>query len=146
MKRLFIMLTLVGSTIFTSSYAADVKTAPAAVQSFENGFYGATEVAWEQVGVLYKATFVLDGQHRSAFYNSDGELVAVTQNIASSKLPKGLQASLKHELQGRWISDLFVVSVEGDNTYYVTLENANTTIMLKSASAKKWSVYKTTEK
>lgn len=146
MKRFFIIAALIGSTFFTSSYTAGIKTTPAAVQSFQNGFSGATEVSWEQIGVLYKASFVLEGQHRSAFYNQDGELVAETQNIASFRLPKGLRTSLKQEAQGRWISDLFVVSVEGDNTYYVTLENADTTVVLKSVSAKKWTVYQKTDK
>jgi hypothetical protein len=146
MKRFIIILTLVGSTFFTSSYANDVKTSPAAEQSFQNAFYGAKEVAWEQVGILHKATFVLDGQYRSAFYAGDGDLIAITQNIAASTLPKGLQASLKSELQGRWITNLFVVSIEGDNTYYVTLENADTTVTLKSAGTKKWAVYQHTDK
>lgn len=146
MKRFFIILTLVGSTFFTSSYANETKATPAAVQSFQNAFYGAKEVAWEQVGVLSKATFVLDGQYRSAFYNGEGDLVAITQNVAASALPKALRASLKGELQDRWITNLFVVSIEGDNTYYVTLENADTTVTLKSAGAKKWAVYQKTDK
>lgn len=146
MKRLFIMLTLVGSSLFMSSYAADVKATPVVVQAFQHTFYGAEEVAWQQAGIFYKATFVLEGEYHAAFYNADGELVAETQNIASSKLPRALQASLKQELQGRWIADGFVVTVEGDETYYVTLENADTTVVLKSAGAKKWTIYKRIDK
>jgi hypothetical protein len=70
-----------------------------------------------------------------------GELIAVTRNLASTQLPKQLQASLKRELQGRWITELFVVSIEGENTYYATLQNADGAMMLKSAGAKKWVVY-----
>lgn len=146
MKRFFIIATLIGSSFFTSSYANETKATPAAVQSFQNGFSGAVEVGWEQVGILFKASFVLDGQHQAAFYNSDGELVAVTQNVAASTLPKGLRASLKQALGSRWVSNLFVVSVDGDDTYYATIENADTTVMLKSAGAKKWIVYQKTDK
>jgi hypothetical protein len=146
MKRILLMAALVSSSFFMSSYAGEIKTSPVVAQAFQNEFDGAKEIVWEQVGVLHKATFVLDGNFRSAFYNGDGELVAITQNVPTTKLPKQLKASLKHELQGRWITDAFVVSVEGDNTYYVTLENADTTVTLKSAGTKKWTVYQKSDK
>lgn len=146
MKRFFIMLALVGATIFTSSYAAGINASPAAVHAFETTFYGAKNITWEQVGVLYKASYELNDQHHAVFYNSDGELIAETQNLPSTQLPKALQASLKPELKGRWISDLFVVSIEGDDTYYVKLENADSFVVLKSSGAKKWAVYQKSDK
>ena len=146
MKRLFIILALAGSSFFTSSYAAGPETSPAVKQSFQTTFTGAKEIHWEVVGLLYKASFVMDGEHRCAFYNSDGELMAVTQNMTSVKLPKTLQASLQTEREGFWITELFVVSVEGVDTYFVQMENADTTVVLKSAGAKKWNIYKASEK
>jgi ABC-type transport system involved in multi-copper enzyme maturation permease subunit len=146
MKRFFIMLALIGATVFTSSYAAATKTSPVVTQAFESSFHGAKEISWEQVGVLYKATFELDGKYHSAFYNNDGDLIAVTQNLSSTQLPKALQASLKNELKGSWITELFAVSIEGNDTYYVKLENANGFIMLKSAGAKKWAFYQKADK
>lgn len=62
------------------------------------------------------------------------------------QLPKPLQTSLKKELQGVWITGLFAVSINGYNTYYVTLENADATIVLKSAGSKKWAIYRKAEK
>ena len=141
MKRLFIMLALVGSAIFTTSYAAGTNNSPVVKHSFEASFTGAKEIVWEQIGFLYKATFELNGQYRSAFYNNDGELVAITRNIKTTELPKALQNSLKKELNGTWITDLFVVTIEGDDTFYVNLENADTTVMLQSTGSKKWSIY-----
>ena len=141
MKRLFILLALVGSSFFMSSYANETKMSPTVLQAFQATFENAQDITWEQVGVLYKASFVLDGRHNAAFYNSNGELVAVTRNLASTQLPKQLQASLKKEMQGRWIAELFVVSIEDEDTYYVTLQNAEGAVMLKSVSAKKWVVY-----
>lgn len=141
MKRLFIILALAG-TSFLSSYAADVKTAPSVLASFNSTFVHATETIWEQVGNFHKANFVLDGEHRAAFYNGDGELIAETRNLSSAKLPVALQASLKKELVGLWISELFEVSIEGVKTYYVKLEGADKTVMLKSVGTKKWTLYK----
>jgi hypothetical protein len=146
MKRLFVILALVASSVFSSSFAAGTKTSPVVVESFEMFFSDAAEISWEQVGVLSKATFVLDGQYQSAFFNRDGELVAVTKNVSSVTLPKALRANLKKELNGSWITDLFVVTIEGENTYYVTIEDANTTTVLKSTGAKKWMAYQKTQK
>lgn len=146
MKRLFIILSLVASTIFTSSYAADTKTVPVVEHAFQISFYGAKDVKWEQVGVLYKVTFAINGQYASAFYNSDGDMIAQTRNITSSQLPEALQASLKQDMQGYWITDAFAVTIEGESTYYVKLENADNGIMLKSTGAKKWELYKKNDK
>lgn len=67
MKQLFVILALVSSSLFMSSYANENKANPVVEQVFQNAFAGAKDISWEQVGVLYKATFVLDGQYRSAF-------------------------------------------------------------------------------
>jgi hypothetical protein len=88
----------------------------------------------------------LNGQYSAAFYNVDGDLIALTTNISSVKLPKALRASLKNDMQHYWVTDAFVVSIEGDRTYYVQLENADSRIVLKSAGAKKWNVYEKNEK
>jgi hypothetical protein len=145
MKRLFFILTLVGASIFSSSYAADIKTSPVVLQSFQSSFAGATEISWKQVGVLYKATFALNGQYTSAFYNTEGDLMAVTQNMSLTQLPKALQVNLKKELENSWITDLFVVNIEGENTYYVLIENADSKILLKSAGTK-WVTYQKDQK
>jgi hypothetical protein len=145
MKRLFFILTLVGASIFSSSYAADNKTSPVVMQSFQSSFAGATEIIWEEVGVLYKATFALNGQYTSAFYNLDGDLVAVTKNVSLVQLPKVLQTNLKKELKNTWITELFVVNVEGVNTYYVQIENADTKTLLQSAGTK-WMTYQKDQK
>ncbi len=146
MKRFFIIALFTASAFFTSAYATGTNTAPAAQASFHDAFYGATEVTWSNAGALAKAAFVLNGQHRTAFYTEEGELVAVTQNLTSAKLPKSLQAGLKQHLQGRWITNAFVVFMNGSKNYYVALENAGTTVVLKSGGSKKWAVFQTTEK
>lgn len=144
MKHLVLILTFVGSLFFSTTHAAGINMSPDATQSFESAFLGAKDVTWEQIGVLYKASFVLDGQHKAAFYNAEGDLIAVTKNIAPAQLPKALRATLK--MNGMWISDVFVLTVEGDDTYYVKYENADTAVTLKSAGAKKWTVYQKAEK
>ena len=146
MKRLFIILSLVGSTIFTSTYAAGTKTVPVVNHAFETTFSGAKDITWEQVGVLYKVTFAINGEYASAFYNSTGDLIAQTRNMTSQQLPQTLASNLKKEMKGYWITDAFAVMIDGDTTYYVNLENADESFMLKSVAGKKWEFYKKNNK
>ena len=88
----------------------------------------------------------MDDQYVTAFYNTEGELVALTRSITVYQLPIVLQTSLKKEHQNYWISDLFEVANDQGNTYYVTIENADTKIVLKSNSTYGWSTYKKFQK
>ena len=146
MKRLFIILSLIGSTIFTSSYAADTKTVPVVDHAFETTFSGAKDITWEQVGVLYKVTFTINGEYSSAFYNNNGELIAQTRNMTSQQLPQTLASNLKKEMNGYWITDACAVTTDGGTTYYVHLENSDSGFILKSVAGKKWEIYKKNNK
>jgi hypothetical protein len=48
---------------------------------------------------------------------------------------------LKRDYSGYWISDLFEIASDDQTSYYVTLENMDKTIVLKSAGTSLWNVY-----
>jgi hypothetical protein len=143
MKRLFIAFTMLLTTVSMSSFATEtteVKVASIALQSFKSSFTTATDVAWSAGENFYKAEFQLNGQHLAAFYNPEGEMLALTKNIASTQLPVGLQTSLKQDYNGYWISDLFEIATAEGTSYYVTLENADKQVVLKSSNSS-WSTF-----
>ena len=117
-----------------------------AVNSFHKEFSNAQNVVWEQKQDFIKATFTLNDQVLFAYYNSNGDLQAVVRNIVSSQLPINLLADLKKEYNGCWISELFEIASDNQTTYYVTLENADKKIVLRSNSTENWSVYAKTKK
>jgi|SRR3954466_15197124 hypothetical protein len=143
MKRLVLTFAIALSFIGFSSFKnVDDSIAPdAAVKSFKSAFKSATEVSWSVTENLYKANFSLNGQYVSAFYNEEGQMIALTKNLSSLELPIVLQAKLKKNYDGYWISDLIEVAREEGTTYYITLENADTKLVLKS-SGLDWSNYK----
>jgi hypothetical protein len=143
MKRLVLTLTIALSLISLSSFkSADDSIAPdAAIKSFKSAFKSATEVSWSITDDLYKANFSLNGQYVSAFYDAEGQMVALTKNLTSLELPIALQAKLKKNYEGYWISDLIEVAREEGTSYYITLENADSKLILKS-SGLDWSSYK----
>jgi hypothetical protein len=131
MKRLLVTLTIALSFISLSSFAND-EVSPRAIKSFNSSFKNATEVKWTITDDYFKADFALNGQYVSAFYDTEGKMIALTRNISSLQLPIALQAELKKGYDAYWISDVVEVANETGTSYYVTLETADTQLVLKS--------------
>ena len=142
MKRLFVILTIALSSLTLSSFAADKgdDVSPKAIKSFNSSFKNATEISWTVNENYYKANFALNGQYVSAFYDADGNMIALTRNISSLQLPIALQADLKKNYDSYWISDAMEVANNEGTSYYITLENADTQLILKS-NTDSWSSF-----
>jgi len=56
-----------------------------------------------------------------------------------------LQSSLKNDYSNFWISDLYELAKYDGSSYYVTIENANQKIVLRS-NGNGWTVHKKTGK
>jgi len=147
MKRLLLTLTIALSLISLSSFANGNgdEVSPRAIQSFNSSFKNATEVNWTISNNFYKVNFAMSGQYVSAFYDADGKMIALTRNISSLQLPIALQAELKKSYDGYWISDVLETATEDGTSYYITLETADTQLILKSNSDS-WSTFKKTRK
>lgn len=141
MKRLLVTLTIALSMLSFSSFASGEETVSAkALESFKTSFKSATEVTWSVSENFYKANFSLNGQYVSAYYDEQGKLMGLTRNISSLQLPIALQAELKKNYENYWITDLFEVANDDGTSYYITLETADTKIVLKSAGSD-WTTY-----
>jgi len=146
MKPLFILLTIAASFFAQTSSANDEVVSATVLKSFQSSFANAKEVDWSFNQNLYKASFTLDGLYITAFYNSDGSLIAITRNINSSQLPIALQATIKKDYTGLWISDLFEIANEEGTSYYITLENADSKLVLKSTNNAAWTKFQKRQK
>ena len=139
MKKIIITLAIGLSTL--CSFAREGNVSSKVLDAFKTEFGSAKEVAWTEGSNYYKAAFIFNDQHVSAFYSTDGELIGVTRYISSLDIPISLQASLKKGYSNYWISDLFEMSNSDGTSYYITLENADTKIILKASAGERWSVY-----
>jgi len=136
MKRLLVTLTIALSFISLSSFANNGEdVSPKAIKSFNSAFKNATEVYWTISPDFYKASFLLNGQYIAAFYDEQGKMIALTRNISSLQLPIALQADLKKNYDNYWIVDVMEMATEDGTSYYVTLEDADTQLILKSSDA-----------
>jgi hypothetical protein len=142
MKRLLVIFTIALSFISFNSFANGAEeVSPRAIQSFNRSFKNATEVKWTVTDQYFKADFTLNGQYISAFYDAEGRTIALTRNISSLQLPIALQAELKKNYDGYWISDVIEVANDEGTSYYITLETADTQLILKS-NGDTWNTFK----
>ena len=126
-----------------SAYAAtnDGVVNQQALREFKKDFSGASNISWDITGGYTRATFSLNGQVLFAYYGTNGDLQAVVRNIVSDQLPINLLSELKRGYSDYWISDLFEMATNNETTYYITIENGDRKIVLKSEGSNFWSVF-----
>ncbi|MDR3713122.1 MAG: hypothetical protein P4L51_09935 [Puia sp.] len=111
-------------------------------QDFKN-----VELIRSEVGAHFTTlTFRTNDMILMAFYTEKGELIATTHNILSTQLPIKLLMDLKKDYKGYWITELFELNGKGQDAYYISLENADTKISLRSNEYSAWEVYRHAEK
>jgi hypothetical protein len=115
-------------------------------KSFKKEFASAEQESWSRVNNLNKVQFTMNGQVLFAYLDDEGKLVGVYRNILSTQLPISLMTGIKEEYSNYWISTLFEVANEGITTYYITLENADHQLVLKSENSSNWTIFSKTRK
>jgi hypothetical protein len=140
-KKLAIAVALLLTVGVTSSFATPTDKTDVIKASFRKDFKKAELMGLEANNSFNKLTFKMNDMVLYAFYSDNGELLAVTRNIKSSQLPIQLLLDLKRDYANYWITDLFEFNGDGTNSYYVTLENADTSITLRANSSDDWRLY-----
>jgi hypothetical protein len=139
------IITTIAIAICSFSAFANGSVNQKVLDAFNNEFSSASEVEWSIGEDYYKASFNYNGKYVYAYYDGNGELLGLARNLSPVDLPMALQTNLKKNYAGFWVSDLFE-SVKNDETnYYITIENADSKVVLKS-ELNSWSVYKKTKK
>ncbi|HMG68210.1 MAG TPA: hypothetical protein VK588_11005 [Chitinophagaceae bacterium] len=141
MKKILMIVALALTVSTSFAFTGEETVNKRALSAFKTDFSGASDIAWTTGVNYYKVTFTMSDQKLFAFYNGQGEFLAVTRFISSFQLPLNLQNGLKKCYSNFWISDLFEMASNDETSYYVTLENADTKIVLKSTDGKEWSAF-----
>ena len=142
MKKI-IMLAIVLTTITLSGFANNTYGVNKKVlSSFNKSFHSVEDVRWELRDNLYKVSFYTDGKKMFAYYNADGDQIAITRNIHTDQLPLTLSSELKEKFAENWLTDLFEISANGETAYYATIESATHVTILKAEGASGWATFK----
>ncbi len=95
---------------------------------------------------------IIGAAHASTSVSSGTASFAVTgrvharQNILSSELPAALQAGIKKDYKDYWITALSEEQRGKHSDYYMTVENADQVMELRSTDATNWEVTSTNVK
>lgn len=146
MKKIFFAIGLFVTMGISSAFANEVKVSPRVLESFKTEFTNVQDVSWLAGDNYFRAAFTMNEQRVFAYYSTEGELMSVGRYISSLQLPITLFSDLKNNYSNYWISDLFEVSNSEGIHYYVTLENADTKLMLLSSNGAKWSSHSKNKK
>jgi hypothetical protein len=143
MKKKILLLSIALTSLTAFSFAADGPAVSKNVlSSFNQQFSSARDIKWDFEPKYVKAQFTMNDMVLFAYFNDNGELLAVTRFISTSQLPLSLLSNLKKEFNGYWVSDLFEIQTESGTSYYATLENADQVIVVKSEGTNGWNMYK----
>jgi len=140
MKKVLMTLAIAISSLV--AFAGEENVSKDVLNSYNKEFNGEKEVRWTTGSDFYKAVFVLNDQYITAFYNKDGEFLGMTRNISSLNLPLKLQSKIRSDYAEYWISDLFELSDNDGTHYYITVENADSKLLLKSSDNTEWNIFK----
>jgi len=146
MKKIIMIMALVLTVGTSFAFSGEETVSKQALNSFKSEFVGATDVVWTVGSNYYRVAFTLSDQKLFAFYDPQGEFLSVARYISSLQLPLNLQGSLKKSFSNYWVTDLFELANDNETSYYVTLENADTKIVLKSTDGKEWLTYQKNKK
>jgi len=147
MKKRFLTLMLLLTVGLSTTFAkTDEGVNEKVINSFKKEFVDARDVRFENGKEFVKATFTMNEQVMFAYFSENGELIAVTRNIRSNQLPLNLLSDLKKNYGDSWITDLFEIAAQSETSYYLTVENPDNVIVLKSTGSNGWEVYKKVKK
>jgi hypothetical protein len=144
MKKMILTLAIAISSF--AAFAGEENVSKKVLDAFKTEFKAVKDVEWTAESDYYKASFVYNDKHLFAYYNTDGDLLGLTRYISPVDLPLNLQISLNKKSNGYWISDLFEVAKNGTTSYYITLENADSKMVLRSVGGSDWEEFKTVKK
>ena len=143
MKKKILTLVMLLGLGLGSTFANDAEgVSNKVINSFKKEFASAQDVQWEKGRDFVKVTFKLNDQVMFGYYNGEGQMIALTRNITSVQLPINLLADVKKNFSQYWITDLFEIAMNNETVYYITVENGDYTIVMKSNGSQGWDVYR----
>lgn len=152
MKKFLIILAIAAGSISAANagtpavYDGEEKINARVLDAFNREFRTAKDIIWTIGNDYYEASFMYNDQYIAAYYNMDGEVIGLVRNITQQNLPLTLQTELKKNYSDHWISNLFEVTKESGTCYYITVEDADSRMVLKATDGINWSVYRKIKK
>jgi len=144
MKKLFITAAI--ATLFSASVFADgtkkakteVNVSYTVLNQFTADFADASNVVWTVNGSFQKADFISGDVKKTAFYNLQGQFVALTQDVDARAIPAKAQKEITEDYKGYTVNEVIVIqnntelNPDADETaYFVDLKSDTKEVLVK---------------
>jgi hypothetical protein len=133
MKSKLFIATAASLAIAIGAFAKGTESTKAiAVKNLKSEFSDAANVTWSKQEDLTEASFEWNGQKLHAFYNTDGDQVALSREVSEDKLPLKAMQTIKTKYSGFTTTEAIEYnSTEEGLSYYVSLEKDNKKMILR---------------
>ena len=146
MKKMMIAVAVFLTITTGTAFANPTAVNPKVIKAFNTEFVSVNDVTWTTGNDFYKASFTYNSKHVFAYYSLDGKFMGLTRLMATSELPMMLQTSIKKNYTDMWVTDLFELANAEGTTYYLTVEDADNIMIVKSSGGSDWITFKKTKK
>jgi hypothetical protein len=138
MKKLKTIFTVAALLFTVTTFAADNKGAIVnenVKASFKKGFSTATNISWEKKNDVYFANFILNNRSAEAAFNENGDLIALSNSIETSKMPLAITVAISTEYPGYEVATKATeITYEFQTNYYISISNEKQLLKLKCAA------------
>ena len=146
MKKILIAVAVFLTITTGTAFANTTEVNPKVIKAFNTAFVSVDDVTWTTGSDFYKASFIYNSKYVYAYYFLDGKFLGLTRLMATSELPLILQTKIKKNYADKWVTDLFEVSNADGTAYYLTVEDAENVMIVKSAGGSDWVTVSKTKK
>ena len=138
MKKILLVLSIIAA-LTTQAFANDEVPCDV-INAFKKDFSSATDAKWSNNTFFFSVEFSYGERTLFAYYSLEGRFMGLYHHISSTELPYYLGKSIRENYPAYWITGLFQLSKRTGDAYYLTLQNAEEKIMLKSHDGSDWKV------
>ncbi len=116
-----------------SAFAKPTDVSKYLMKQFQKQYQHANNVTWKTTDHFTFASFDMNGDKISVFYNTDNNVIGISKDISVQDLPKVAQQTVTKGYKNYTIvSTIGFTDENGDESYYIQLENKGKQIILKS--------------
>jgi hypothetical protein len=126
------VLAITSLSVSANNSFSQKKVSSAVIQNFQEEFGNVKDVTWEPAADnMLRATFTKDGETISAFYNPQGEHLAITTNVLPAELPAKVKHALAEKVKEGTISEAIRYNDDDQGAYFIRIVSGNTTTLFR---------------
>lgn len=146
MKNLILAVLFVAATTTAAFATGESNISYFVLNSFRHDFKDVTNVNWTSKADFAKATFIQNNRKMEVYYNTNGNLIAISKNIQLDELPVNAKRVFAKWYEGYTVNEAIKFEGIDEQSYYLSAENEKENVIIKIDQHEQVSVFKRTLK